>query len=125
MATIKRFEDIQAWQKARELVREIYQVRAIGPLSKDFGLRDQLCRAAVSSMSNIAEGFSRMSEKDFAHFLDISRGSVLEVQSLLYVALDVGYIEKSQFERLYGLAEETTSLIGGFTSYLRNRLPTS
>lgn len=66
-----------------------------------------------------------MSEKDFAHFLDISRGSVLEVQSLLYVALDVGYIEKSQFERLYGLAEETTSLIGGFTSYLRNRLPTS
>ena len=125
MATIKRFEDIQAWQKARELVREIYQVRAIGPLSKDFSLRDQLCRAAVSSMSNIAEGFSRMSEKDFAHFLDISRGSVLEVQSLPYVALDVGYIEKSQFERLYGLAEETTSLIVGFTSYLRNRLCSS
>jgi four helix bundle protein len=63
MATIKRFEDIQAWQKARELVREVYLVCASEHLSKDFGLRDQLCRAAVSSMSNIAEGFSRMSQK--------------------------------------------------------------
>lgn len=122
MATIGRFEEIQAWQKARELVRELYQTAAGGRLSRDFGLRDQLCRAAVSSMSNIAEGLSRISSKDFAHFLDIARGSVMEVQSLLYVAMDVGYIEKDDFERLYKLADETTSLIGGFTSYLRRRL---
>jgi four helix bundle protein len=121
MATIERFEDIQAWQKARELVREIYRASAVGRLNKDFGFKDQLCRAAVSSMSNIAEGFARMSARDFARFLDISRGSVMEVQSLLYVALDVGYVEKSEFDRLYQKAEETLSLIGGFTSYLRNR----
>jgi four helix bundle protein len=94
MATIERFEDVQAWQKARELVREVYKLRSEGPLSRDFGLRDQLCRAAVSSMSNVAGGFARTSDKDFAHFLDVARGSVMEVQSLLYVALDVGYIDE-------------------------------
>jgi len=121
MATIKRFEDIEAWQKARELVREVYQSCDGGRLSKDFGLRDQLCRAAVSSMSNVAEGFSRNSDKDFAHFLDIAKGSVLEVQSLLYVALDIGYIGKDEFERLYALTDATASLIGGLIVYLRKR----
>ena len=121
MDTIKQFEDIQAWQKARELVREVYQACAEGRLSRDFGLKDQLCRAAVSSMSNIAEGFVRESDKDFAHFLDIARGSVMEVQSLLYVALDVGYIGKSEFEKLYNMSSETALLIGSFTSYLRRR----
>lgn len=121
MATIERFEDVQAWQKARELVREVYKISMGGRLSKDFGFKDQLCRAAVSSMSNIAEGFARMSARDFARFLDISRGSVMDVQSLLYVALDVGYVEKNEFDRLYQRAEETRSLIGDFTSYLRNR----
>jgi len=101
MPTIERFEDVQAWQKAREFVCEVYNLRSDGPLSKDFGLRDQLCRAGVSSMSNVAEGFARNSDKDFAHFLDVARGSAMEVQSLLYVALDVGYIEKNEFERLY------------------------
>ncbi len=119
MATIGRFEDIQAWQKARELVREIYQACAEGGLSRDFGLKDQLCRAAVSSMSNVAEGFARNSDNDFAHFLDIARGSVMEVQSLLYVALDVGYLGKSEFERLYTMGSEVSLLIGSFTSYLR------
>jgi four helix bundle protein len=119
MATIERFEDIQAWQKARALVGEIYQACAQGRLSRDFGLRDQLCRAAVSSMSNIAEGFARHSDKDFAHFLDIARGSVTEVKSLLYVALDVNYLDKSKFEQLYKMADETAALIGRFTSYLR------
>jgi four helix bundle protein len=71
-------------------------------------------------MSNIAEGFARNSDRDFAHFLDIARGSVMEVKSLLYVALDVGYLEKSEFERLYRTADETASLISGFTSYLRH-----
>lgn len=119
MATIRRFEDIQAWQKARELVREIYKASSGGPLGKDFGLRDQLCRAAVSTVSNIAEGFARRTDRDFAHFLDVARGSVAEVRSLLYVALDVGYIGPGEFERLSRLAEETAALIGGLTSYLR------
>lgn len=121
MATIRRFEDVQAWQKARELVREVYQTCTEGALRKDFGLKDQLCRAATSSMSNIAEGFARTSDKDFAHFLDIAKGSVMEVQSLLYVTFDVGYMGKSEFERLYKLADETALLIGSFTSYLRHR----
>jgi four helix bundle protein len=72
-------------------------------------------------MSNIAEGFVKKSDRDFAHFLDIAMGSAIEVQSLLYVALDVGYIAKAEFERLYELTEATTSLIGGLTSYLRKR----
>jgi len=119
MATIERFEDIQAWQKARELVRQVYQACTDGHLSRDFGLRDQLCRAAVSAMSNIAEGFARQSDKDFAHFLDIARGSVMEVKSLLYVALDADYLEKSRFAMLYKTADETAALVGRFTSYLR------
>ena len=121
MSSITRFEDVQAWQRARELVREIYKTCAEGRLSRDFGLRDQLCRAAVSSMSNVAEGFAKKSDRDFAHFLDIAKGSITEVQSLLYVALDVSYIEKSQFEKLRKRTEETASLISGLTSYLRKR----
>ena len=121
MAGIKRFEEILAWQKARELVRETYRVCGIPPFSRDFGLRDQICRAAVSSMTNIAEGFGRKSSKDFAHFLDVARGSTLEVQSLLYVASDLGYIQSTEFEKLYRIAEDTVSLVGGFTSYLRSQ----
>jgi four helix bundle protein len=119
MASIKRFEEILAWQKARELVREIYRVCGIAPFSKDFGLKDQICRAAVSAMTNVAEGFGRKSSKDFPHFLDVARGSALEVQSLLYVARDLGYIQPTEFEKLFQIAEETISLIAGFTSYLR------
>lgn len=79
MATIKRFEDIQAWQKARLLVREVYQTTAVGAFSKDWGLRDQIRRAAVSSMSNVAEGFARKTTRDFAHFLDVAKGPAVEV----------------------------------------------
>ncbi|MEW6297095.1 MAG: four helix bundle protein [Thermodesulfobacteriota bacterium] len=123
MATLRRFEDLQAWQKARELVRTIYQISAHGDLSKDYGLKDQLCRAAVSVMSNIAEGFARPSERDFMRFLAIAKASAIEVQSLLYVAWDVGYIDKTKFEHLYAAAEETVAPIGGFTSYLRKQPP--
>ncbi len=120
MATIGRFEDIQSWQKARELVRRVYSLSARGAFGKDFGFKDQICRAAVSCMSNIAEGFARKSDKDFAHFLDMSRASAIEVQSLLYVALDIGYVAKKEFEALHKMADETVSLVGGFTSYLRS-----
>ncbi len=119
---MRRVEDIQAWQKARELVREIYKIAAEGSLARDFGFRDQIRRAAVSSMSNVAEGFARKSDKEFARFLDIARGSAIEVQSLLYVALDVHYIDGDEFEKLSRLADEAASLIGGLTSYLRGAL---
>jgi four helix bundle protein len=75
-------------------------------------------------MSNLAEGFARSSDRDFVHFLDIAKASTIEVQSLLYVAWDVGYVDKSEFERLYRLAEDTAALIGGFTAYLRKRSST-
>ena len=123
MAAIRKFEEIKAWQKARELAREVYKTCSSGAISQDYGLRNQICRAAVSSMSNIAEGFGRSSNKDFAHFLDMARGSTMETQSLLYVALDIGYINQATFDSLYKLAEETSSLIIGFSSYLRANQP--
>jgi len=123
VGTIRRFEDIQAWQKARHLVVRVYQASAEGPLSKDYGLRNQLCRAAVSAMSNIAEGFARNTDKDFAHFLDVAKASAVEVQSLLYVALDVQYISDQQFRSLFQEADETIRLIGGFCAFLRNQRP--
>jgi four helix bundle protein len=116
---MRSFEEIRAWQKARELVREIYKTCQGEKLKRDFGLRDQICRAAVSSMSNIAEGFARKSDRDFAHFLDFAKGSATEVQSLLYVAMDVGYVAPGEFDRVYKLAAETASLISGLTCYIR------
>jgi len=86
MATIRRFENIQAWQKARELVRRVYNVSASGAFNRDYGLRERTRRAAVSAMSNIAEGFGRKTSRDFAHFLDVAKGSAVEVESLLCVA---------------------------------------
>lgn len=120
MPSISHFEEIIAWQKARLLVREVYLVCAGNRFSKVFGLKGQICRAAVSAMTNIAEGFGRKTDGDFAHFLDVARGSALEVESLLYVARDLEYIQESEFERIYNLSEETVSLISGLTSYLRN-----
>jgi four helix bundle protein len=119
MATIRRFEEIQAWQKARELVGEIYRISGSENFQRHYGLRNQICRAAVSSMSNIAEGFARRTSRDFAHFLDVARGSAVEVQSLLYVAFDVKYISSGQLKTMYTKADEVIALVGGLTSYLR------
>ena len=119
---IRRFEDIVAWQKARELVKVIYQMtNESEKFRKDFGLKDQIRRAAVSSMSNISEGFARTSDKEFANFLNIARGSVAEVQSQLYVALDLGYIDKNAFSIGYALADETSRLLTNFMKYLRKK----
>jgi four helix bundle protein len=118
MAGIDKFEDIEAWQKARELAREIYRVTNQGAFAKDFGLRDQIYRAAVSVMSNIAEGFERGDDVEFRRFLAIAKGSAGEVKAQLYVALDAGFIDQDQFEELYRLATETSNLIGGFMRYL-------
>ncbi len=119
MATITRFEDIEAWQKARVLTRHIYDVTGRGAFARDFGLRDQIRRASVSSMSNIAEGFERGGNKEFIQFLSDAKGSTGEVKSQLYVALDASFIAQPQFNELYKLANETSRLVGGFMSYLQ------
>jgi len=121
MALIERFEDILAWQEARELTRRIYRLTSAGPFSRDFGLRDQIRRAAVSSMTNVAEGFDCHSKKEFARFLEIARRSAVEVQSLLYTALDVGYIDQDTFQAHYKQAAKTKALIGGFRHSLLKR----
>ncbi len=92
MATFKKFEDIKAWQKSRELTNEIYEATAQGDFARDFGLKDQIRRAAVSIMSNIAEGFERSGTGEFVQFLAIAKGSSGEVRSQLYVALDQQYL---------------------------------
>ena len=120
MGTIERFEDIEAWKKARELTRIIYTITAKGDFAKDYGLRDQIRRASVSVMSNIAEGFERGGNKEFRQFLSMAKGSAAEVRSQLYVAFDSGYLEESDFRTLYELAEETGRLIGGFMRYLES-----
>ena len=118
MATIQRFEDIHAWQKARQSTRMIYEVSSTGNFSRDFALRDQIRRSAVSTMSNIAEGFEREGNKEFVNFLTIAKGSCAESRAQLYVALDCGYISRQQFDSLYQQLEETGRLIGGFMRYL-------
>ena len=118
MARIERFEDVQAWQKARVLVREIYRVSGEGPFSRDFGLRDQIRRAAVSVMSNIAEGFERNSDNELRRFLFIAKGSCGEVVSQLYVALDLGYLSEQEFLALQELARDVSRVTGGFLRYL-------
>lgn len=120
MTTIRRFEDIKAWQAARVIVRDVYALVDGTKLARDFGLRDQLTRAAVSVMSNIAEGFGRHSAKDFARFLDLSRASATEVQSLLYVASDVGYVDSQRTAVLRQKLDECIAMIAGFQRYLRS-----
>lgn len=113
MAKVKRFEDLIAWQKARELTRVIYEVTRQGDFAKDYGLRGQIQRAAVSIMSNIAEGFERGGRNEFHQFLSTAKASCAEVRSQLYVALDVGYLDKSTFEKVLEQAEEVARIIGG------------
>ncbi|HDR47060.1 MAG TPA: four helix bundle protein, partial [Geoalkalibacter subterraneus] len=117
MSAFQRFEDIEAWQKARELTKAIYTLSNDGQFARDFGLRDQIRRASVSVMSNIAEGFDRGGIREFIQFLFIAKGSAAEVQAQLYVALDAGYIKQEQFKGLYDLAGDTGRLIGGFIRY--------
>lgn len=119
MATIARFEEIEGWKKGRELARRIYAISATGKLERDFELRGQMRRAAVSILSNIAEGFERGGTKEFVQFLAIAKGSAGEIKAQLYVALDVGYINEQQFAELYGLSNEVVLLIGGLMRYLQ------
>jgi len=119
MAQIKRFEDIEGWKKARELVSAIYAVSSKGSFAKDFELRDQIRRAAVSVMSNIAEGFERGGDKEFSQFLSLAKASCGEVRSQLYVALDQKYVNVEQFQSISEQTTHISQLIAGFMRYLR------
>ena len=110
---IDKFEDLIAWQKARVLTKEIYQITRMGEFSKDYGLSGQIQRASVSIMSNIAEGFERGGRGEFHHFLSISKASCAEVRSQLYVALDIGYLESLKFKNIMKKAEEVGRIVGG------------
>ncbi len=112
MALIERFEDIQAWQEARKLVKMIYALTNKDHFAKDYGMRDQIRRASVSAMANIAEGFDCDSKVEFARFLGIARRSAVEVQSLLYAALDTNYIKQDEFDLHYEQARTAKALAG-------------
>ncbi|MBA7605238.1 hypothetical protein ES703_12368 [subsurface metagenome] len=120
MANIKRFEDIKAWQKSRELVKEIYYITNNKKFMKDWSLKEQVRRAAVSIISNIAEGFSRQTDKEFIQFLYIAKGSASEIQSHLYLSLDLGYLSKEEFKKVYIETEEISKMIPGFIRYLKD-----
>ena len=124
MATVQQFEDLHVWQEARELVREVYKVTKQRAFVRDFSLRDQITRAAISSMSNIAEGFERGSRKEFIQFLQVAKGSNGEVRSQLYVALDQEYIDQKMFDKLRNSALALSRRVAKFISYL-HRYPSN
>ncbi|MEW6181618.1 MAG: four helix bundle protein [Bacillota bacterium] len=111
-------EDLEAWKKARELARIIYQITSAGEFSHDFSLRDQIRRAAISVMSNIAEGFECKGDKEFRHFLSIAKGSAAEVKAQIYIAKDAELISETQFADLYELTSEVGRLTSGMIKYL-------
>jgi four helix bundle protein len=117
---IDRFEDLDAWKKAREMTKAVYLVTSTRDFSRDPGLKGQIRSSAVSSMSNIAEGFERGGDRQFLQFLAVAKGSTGEVRSQLYVALDAGYLSPSEFDNFYWLAAETSRLIGGLMRHVKN-----
>ena len=122
MAKIERFEDIQGWQKGRELCKLVYQATNKGTFSHDYGLRDQIRRAAVSVISNIAEGFESQNNRTFVRYLYIAKASCGEIRAQAYVASDQSYISQAEFDALYALSSETSRLMAGFIAYLEQHL---
>ena len=120
MATIRQFEDILSWQKARDLTREIYTATRKDEFSKDFALKDQIRRAAISITSNIAEGFERDGSREFVQFLSHAKGSCGEVRSQLYLALDAGYLKEDEWKTLHQSCLEISRLLDSFSNYLRD-----
>ena len=116
----KSFEDLQVWQDTRKFVKSIYELTSLDNFKKDYGLKDQIQRAAVSIMNNISEGFERDNNKEFMRFLSYSKGSAGEVRSMLYVAVDLEYISKNDFDDNYKNAVDIIKQIANFKKYLRN-----
>ena len=118
MATFKRFEDIEAWQLAREISKEVYKITRRGEFAKDFELRGQARASVGSMMDNISEGFGRGSKNEFVQFLTVGKGSAEELKSQLYRAVDIEYISQTEFEELYAKADKYCKMTGGLISYL-------
>ncbi len=119
MSGFRRFEDILAWQKARVANKLVYKITTKGEFSRDFDLRSQIRRASISIMANIAEGYGRHSDKEFANFLNIAHASSYEVQSHLYAALDLDYINEAEFDSLYSAFEEVNRMTFALSKKLR------
>jgi len=119
MATITRFEDIEAWQLGRELKQAEYAVSKKGEFAKDYPLRDQIRRAVISITANIAEGFERGGNREFVQFLSTSKGSCGEIQDHLYTAVDESYLTQLEFQRLYDQAAAVGAKVGAFMKYLQ------
>lgn len=117
---ITRFEDIESWQKARELCRAVEEVISKGAFARRYAIKDQIDRASGSAMDNIAEGYDAGSHAEFARFLSYAQRSCTEVKSQLYRALDKKLVDQAEFERIYNLAGETHAMIGGFIRYLKS-----
>ena len=123
MAKVEQFEDLEVWKLARKLTGKMYSLSRAGALAKDFGFRDQICRAAVSIVSNIAEGFERRSNSQFMQFLDIARGSAGEVRAQLYIALDLGYVSQKQFQDAFDDIESIGKMLTSLIRHLRSSKP--
>ena len=121
---VEKFEDLIAWQKARVLTKEVYAATRKGALHRDYGLSGQIQRAAVSIMSNVAEGFERGKRGEFHQFLSVAKGSCAETRSLLYVALDCDYIEQSDFDRMMSIAQEEARILGGLRAAVEKQRDT-
>ena len=115
---IKKFEDLESWKKARRMTNTFYGATTAGNFTRDFALKDQIRRASISILSNIAEGFERGGDKEFLQFLAVAKGSCGEVRAQLYVAVDQGYISQDLFERLFNDSNEIGRLISGLMKYL-------
>jgi len=122
MGTVQRFEDLEVWKRARVLTNKVYEFSNAGAFARDFALRDQMRKAAISIMSCISEGFERESgDKDFRHYLSMAKGSSGEVRSQLYAALDAQHLSNQQFEEMYGLCLEVSRMLSRFIAYLEGR----
>ena len=111
MGSFEKFEDMQVWQKSRELTKKIYFLSNQGLFGRDFSLKDQMRKASISIMSNIAEGNERKTDKAFVYFLSVAKGSASEVRSQLYIALDQGYINKTDFSSTLSLTNEIGKML--------------
>jgi four helix bundle protein len=120
MAGILLFEDIEAWKTARELARLVYELTQQGAFARDFGLKDQIQRACVSVMSNIAEGFESRTDTQFLNYLGHAKGSAGETRSQLYVAFDLNYVSQEQFALAQKLVEKASRQLSRFMAYLEN-----
>ena len=119
MATIEKFEDLEAWKISREVAKDIYRISKTDKFCRDFGLCNQIQRAAVSVVSNIAEGFERDGNKEFINFLSIAKDSLGEVRAQLYVALDQDYIAENEFNLICGKVVQNGRVIAGLINYLK------